>query len=170
MSERMNGTREREPDEEEDAKSEWELKYDKDVKKFDELLMNNNIEAVRELLATNWTLIYNYHIKTFTRDIHYRAIVSNTDYTDMTKLLLSHGAPVNTRRDGDFFTTLHSVCFYGKVKLCELFLTNGARYDLKTDYTYSSYFRLLTEELKIMEYNTPLHFATNVDVVKVLIR
>ena len=60
MSERMNGTREREPDEEEEAKSEWELKYDKDVYKFDKLLMNNNIEAVRELLATNWTLLNKY--------------------------------------------------------------------------------------------------------------
>ena len=168
MSERMNGTRKREPDEEEDAKSKWKLKYDKDVYKFDKLLMNNNIEAVRQLLTTNWTLMYNYHI--YYGDIHHHAIVSNTDNTDMTKLLLSHGAPVNTRAAWDSFTTLHHVCAEGKVKLCELFLTNGARYDLKTDYTYSSYFRLLTEELKIMEYNTPLHFATNVDVVKVLIR
>ena len=164
MSERMNGTREREPDEEEDAKSKWKLKYDKDVYKFDKLLMNNNIEAVRELLTTNWTLIHNYHI--YYGDIHYRAIVSNTDNTDMTKLLLSHGAPVNTR-DWTSFTTLHHVCSKGKVKLCELFLTNGARYDLKTDF---SHFRLLTEESKIMEYKTPLYFATNVDVVKVLIR
>ena len=151
MSERMNGTREREPDEEEDAKSKWKLKYDKDVYKFDKLLMNNNIEAVRELLTTNWTLIYNYHI--YYGDIHYRAIVSNTDNTDMTKLLLSHGAPVNIKDDWDSFNTLHHVCSKGKVKLCELFLTNGARYDLKTD-----------------NNNTPLCFATNVDVVKVLIR
>ena len=148
MSERMNGTREREREEKKQAFY--------DLYKLDELLMTNNIEAVRELLATNWTLIYNYHIKTFTRDIHYRAIVSNTDYTDMTKLLLSHGAPVNTR-DWTSFTTLHHVCSKGKVKLCELFLTNGARYDVKW-------------KLGLWKYKTPLCFATNVDVVKVLIR
>ena len=199
MSERMNGTRERESEEEEEVESEWELESlkfseskeeewwelsddnerdsdsdDEDIAEFEELLKNNNIEAVRELLATNWTLIYNYHIKTFTRDIHYRAIVSNTDYTDMTKLLLSHGAPVNTR-DWTSFTTLHHVCSKGKVKLCELFLTNGARYDLKTDDIYNdAYFRFLTCEqwkiLQLQNYKTPLYFASNVDVVKVLIR
>ena len=60
------------------------------------------------------------------------------------------------------------------MKLCELLLTNGARYDLKTDDTYTRYdfyyFELIFDELKIIEDKTPLYFATNVDVVKVLIR
>ena len=155
MSERMNGTREREP-----------KKDFYDVYKLDELLMTNNIEAMRELLATNWTLLNKYSKSIYSNlyynlyltfnidygDIHHYAIYSDTDNTDMTKLLLSHGAPVN-RRGLDSFTPLHHVCWKGKVKLCELFHTNGARYDLKTN-----------------NNNTPLCFATNVDIVKVLIR
>ena len=192
MSERMNGTRERESEEEEEVESEWELESlkfseskeeewwelsddnerdsdsdDEDIAEFEELLKNNNIEPVRELLATDWTLIHRYG-----EDIHDHAIFSDTDNTDMTKLLLSHGAPVNTRSDWNSHTNLHRVCLVGKVKLCELFLTNGARYDLKTDDTYNdAYFRFLTcEQFKLLNYKTPLHFATNVDVVKVLIR
>ena len=89
-------------------------------------------------------------------DIHYDAMCRDTDNTDMTKLLLSHGAPVN-RRDCDSLTPLHHICIKGRVKLCELFLTNGARYDVKW-------------KLGLWKYKTPLCFATNVDVVKVLIR
>ena len=51
---------------------------------------------------------------------------------DMARLLLSYGAPVNSRAS-DFDTPLHIACFDGRVKMCNLLLTNGARYDLLQD-------------------------------------
>ena len=67
------------------------------------------------------------------------------------KLLLSHGALVNSR-DRSFFTPLHTASFNGNENMCDLLLTNGARYDLENDVT------------------TPFHEARTVEVVKAFIR
>lgn len=50
----------------------------------------------------------------------------------MARLLLSHGALVNSRAY-DLATPLHTASFCGNEKMCELLLTNGARLDLTTD-------------------------------------
>ena len=50
----------------------------------------------------------------------------------MAKLLLSRGALVNSR-DMEFFTPLHRAIMMGNEKMCNLLLTNGARYDLSTE-------------------------------------
>ena len=47
----------------------------------------------------------------------------------MAKLLLSYGASVNSRAS-TFETPLHIACFGGRMKMCNLLLTNGASYDL----------------------------------------
>ena len=73
------------------------------------------------------------------------------------KLLLSHGALVNSR-DRSFFTTLHIASVNGNEKMCDLLLTNGARYDLENEVSFGS-----------TRY-TPFHQAGNVEVVKAFIR
>ena len=166
MSERINETRERESENEETSKfseseeEEWEelsndneieiknLSDDENITDFKELLMSNNVEAARKILATDCTLIHKFNFYIYS-PIHYHTIFSDTANTDMTKLLLSYGAPVDN--NSGFWTTLQCTCFRGKVKLCELLLTNGAKYDLITN-------------------NHLAHFATNVEIIKVLIR
>ena len=51
---------------------------------------------------------------------------------DMAKLLLSYGAPVNSKASGSY-TPLHIACVTGREKMCNLLLSNGARYDLKLE-------------------------------------
>ena len=117
------------------------------------LLMQDKVEAVRELLATNRTLVH--RLNSSGHDpIHYAAWGQGTPANiDMVKLLLSHGALVDSR-GYRFATPLHLACLCGREKMCELLLTNGARYDLTLN-----------------EGNTSaLHLAGNVEVVKVLIR
>ena len=51
----------------------------------------------------------------------------------MARLLLSYGALVNSQAS-EFHTPLHIASLTGKKDLCNLLLTNGARYDLTLEY------------------------------------
>ena len=121
---------------------------------FFTLLRQDNVEAVRELLSTDRTLIHQLDFAN-PSPIHYPAMGTQDTPAkiEMAKLLLSHGALVNSR-DSEFFTPLHIACLYGRKEMCELLLTNGARYDLTLDNGRDS----------------AIDQAVGVGVVKVLIR
>ena len=119
-----------------------------------DLVFQGNIEAVRQLLSTDRTLVHrrDHHDHS---PIHYPAKgrSESTAKLEMARLLLSQGALVNSRAS-EFYTPLHIACMMGREKMCELLLTNGARYDLKLDHGRYS----------------PLDEAREVKVVKALIR
>ena len=119
-----------------------------------DLVFQGNIEAVRQLLSTDRTLVHrrDHHDHS---PIHYPAKgrSESTAKLEMARLLLSQGALVNSRAS-EFYTPLHIACMMGREKMCELLLTNGARYDLKLEHGRYS----------------PLDEAREVKVVKALIR
>ena len=119
-----------------------------------DLVFQGNIEAVRQLLSTDRTLVHRRDHDDHS-PIHYPAKgrSESTAKLEMARLLLSQGALVNSRAS-EFYTPLHIACMMGREKMCELLLTNGARYDLKLD---------------IGRYS-PLDEAREVKVVKALIR
>ena len=118
------------------------------------LVRQGNIGAVRELLSTDRTLV-NRSDGVDRSPLHYPAWGGEDIPADieMAKLLLSHGALVNIRSSG-FHTPLHLACITGRKEMCELLLTNGARYDLTLDNGRDS----------------ALHLAHGLGVVKALIR
>ena len=100
----------------------------------------DNITAVRDLLTADWTAIYRQDAdgKQRREPLHHAALAPVWPSTEshakleMAKLLLSRGALVNSR-DMEFFTPLHYAIMKGREKMCNLLLTNGARYDLSTE-------------------------------------
>ena len=95
----------------------------------------DNITAVRDLLTADWTAIYRQDadVKQRFEPLHHAADDTESHAKlEMAKLLLSRGALVN-RRATEFHTPLHIACMMGREKMCNLLLTNGARYDLTTD-------------------------------------
>ena len=119
-----------------------------------DLVLQGNIEAVRQLLSTDRTLVHRRDHDDHS-PIHYPAKgrSESTAKLEMARLLLSQGALVNSRAS-EFYTPLHIACMMGREKMCELLLTNGARYDLKLEHGRYS----------------PLDEAREVKVVKALIR
>ena len=119
-----------------------------------DLVFQGNIEAVRQLLSTDRTLVHRRDHDDHS-PIHYPAKgrSESTAKLEMARLLLSQGALVNSRAS-EFYTPLHIACMMGREKMCELLLTNGARYDLKLEHGRYS----------------PLDVAKEVKVVKALIR
>ena len=119
------------------------------------LLSQGNSEAVRELLLTDRTLIHRDPFGSGSSAIHFPARGPDTPANiEMVKVLLSHGANVNSR-DSGFYTPLHIASMMGGSKMCELLLTNGARYDLTLDNGSVSH---------------ALQQAHGVEVIKALIR
>ena len=116
------------------------------------LLSQGNSQAVRELLSTDRTLIHRLDHENHSL-LHYPAMEGEETPAriEMVKLLLSHGALVNSRAS-HFYTPLHIACMHGKKEMVELLLTNGARYDLDKG------------------RDSALHLAQGVGVVKALIR
>ena len=99
------------------------------------LLRLGNSQAVRELLSTDRTLIHRLDLNDHSL-LHYPAMDGHDQDTpanlEMAKLLLSHGALVNSRALC-FDTPLICACMMGMKEMCELLLTNGARFDLTLD-------------------------------------
>ena len=119
------------------------------------LLSQGNTQAVRELLSTDRTLIYRLDLDDHS-PIHYPAKgrQETPAKIELAKLLLSHGALINSRESSEFITPLHIACMMGRKEMCEVLLTNGARYDLTLDHGRTS----------------ALDEAKSVGVVKALIR
>ena len=119
-----------------------------------DLVSQGNLEAVRNLLASDRTRIHRLDLDDHS-PIHYPAKgwQESAAKLKMARLLLSKGALVNSRAS-EFYTPLHIACMMGREKMCELFLTNGARFDLNLDNGRVS----------------PLHEANGAQVVKALIR
>ena len=96
------------------------------------LVSEDNITAVKDLLAADWTAIYRLDGEDHS-PLHYPAMGDESRAKlKMAKLLLSRGALVNSRAT-EFLTPLHIACMMGSDKMCNLLLTNGARYDLTRD-------------------------------------
>ena len=97
------------------------------------LLDEDNITGVKDLLTADWTAIYRRDGENHS-PLHYPAMGDEESRVKlkMAKLLLSRGALVNSR-DTEFFTPLHYAIMKGREKMCNLLLTNGARYDLSTE-------------------------------------
>ena len=124
------------------------------------LITKNNFEAVREVLTTDRSIV-NRSFDDFSLLHHAISLIhipssESAAVIEMVKLLLSHGASVNSRAY-NFETPLHEASRDGNgdggEKMCELLLTNGARFNLTDDRGYSA-----------------LHITRNVGVVKTLIR
>ena len=103
------------------------------------MVNEGNITAVKDILTADWTAIYRKdREEDFENPTLLHAVAwTNTDEEslanlEMAKLLLSRGALVNSR-DTEFFTPLHYAIMKGREKMCNLLLTNGARYDLSTE-------------------------------------
>ena len=118
------------------------------------LLSQGNSQAVRELLSTDRTLIHRLDLDDHS-PIHHPAMGGQETPAkiELVKLLLSHGALINSRAS-EFITPLHIACMMGRKEMCEVLLTNGARYDLTLDHGRTS----------------ALDEAKSVGVVKALIR
>ena len=121
-----------------------------------QLVERDDLAAVREILRSDRGAVHLQDGSDHT-PLHYPAMGRDKSYDlHMAKLLLSHGALVNSRAKG-FYTPLHLACMLGKENICNLLLTNGARFDLTLD----------------CGSKTPLDFAINTDqleIVKTLIR
>ena len=109
-----------------------------------------NLEAIREILKTDRTAVYQYGL------IHEPSSMRGGDSPEnieVAKLLLSHGAFINSREEPWNLTPLHVASMLGREKLCEFLLTNGARYSLLSS-----------------SGETPFRIARKLAVVKALIR
>ena len=100
------------------------------------LLRQRDIAGVRDLLTSDRTVLHCRDSMDHT-PIHYPSMLrsgsaEDESYAiDMAKLLLSHGALVNSKASD--YTPLHIACLLGKKRLSDLLLTNGARYDLRAE-------------------------------------
>lgn len=137
--------------------SESESEEDEEDPVF-KLISENNYEAVREALTTDRSIV-NRSFDDFSLLHHAISLIhlpssESAVVIEMVKLLLSHGASVNSRAY-NFETPLHeaSTVRDGGETICELLLSNGARFNLTDDRGYSV-----------------LHKTGNVGVVKTLIR
>ena len=108
------------------------------------LITKNNFEAVREVLTTDRSIV-NRSFDDFSLLHHAISLIhlpssDSAAIIEMVKLLLSHGASVNSRAY-NFETPLHEASRDGNgdggEKMCELLLTNGARFNLTDDMGYS---------------------------------
>ena len=88
------------------------------------------LAGVREILKSDRTAIYQQDSMGHT-PIHSPSSMGGGESQDldMARLLLSYGAQVNSKAS-EFYTPLHIASLTGKKDLCNLLLTNGARYDL----------------------------------------
>ena len=97
-----------------------------------QLVERDDLAAVREILRSDRGAVHLQDGSDHT-PLHYPAMGRDKSHDlHMAKLLLSHGALVNSRAKG-FYTPLHLACMLGKENICNLLLTNGARYDLKLE-------------------------------------
>ena len=97
------------------------------------LLRQGDIAGVGELLTSDRTVLYELDSGDRHTPIYYPSwVMDESRALDMARLLLSHGAPVNSR-GYEFYTPLHIACLRGRKKVSDLLLTNGARYDLTSD-------------------------------------
>ena len=100
-----------------------------------QLVLKEDLAGVRKILRSDLTAVHQQDSYQRT-PLHCSTSMGGRDddddgspALDMAKLLLSYGASVNSRAS-NFETPLHKACFWGRVKMCNLLLTNGARYDL----------------------------------------
>ena len=99
------------------------------------MVNKDNITVVRDHLTADWTAIYRQDAdgKQRFEPLHHAADDTESHAKlEMAKLLLSRGALVNSRAT-EFLTPLHIASMMGREKMCNLLLTNGARYDLSTE-------------------------------------
>ena len=127
--------------EEEDWEADWDLESSVEsepepVHPIFNLLRQGDIAGVGELLASDRTVLLELDSSHHT-PIHYPSMLicgsfeDESHAIDMAKLLLSHGALVNSKASD--YTPLHIACLLGKKRLSDLLLTNGARYDLTAE-------------------------------------
>ena len=116
------------------SSSESESESEEDLDPIFSLIDEDNIPAVKELLTADRTAIYRRCGEQQHSPLHHAATGYEESQANlkMVKLLLSHGALVNCR-DTEFLTPLHIACMMGREKMCNLLLTNGARYYPTTD-------------------------------------
>ena len=96
-----------------------------------QLVRQGNLAGVRKILKSDRTAIYQQDSMGHT-PIHVTR-GKDSRALDMAKLLLSYGAQVNSQAS-EFWTPLHIASLQGKKELCNLLLTNGAKYDLTLEY------------------------------------
>ena len=114
----------------EDMDSSWESEPDPII--F-QLVQNGNLAAVTQILKSDRSAVHLRDSMNHT-PIHAPSsmglVGDESRALAIVKLLLSYGAPVNSQTFMSY-PPLHIACVTGKEKICNLLLTNGARYDLK---------------------------------------
>ena len=152
-------------EDEEDMDSSMESEPEPDPVIF-QLVRKGDLAGVRKILSSDRTAV---HLRDGRDQTLLHLVVEGlgvppvaATYIKMARLLLSHGALVNSRANmifHDLVAPLHIACLRGREKMAELLLTNGARHDLTKD----------------TGRDTPLHTAgevwkEQVEVVKTLLR
>ena len=136
----------------ETGSSEYEMEEEEEEEEVEEvykLCREGNFEAVREILRTDSSAVYIPGL------IHEPSSMPAENIgIEMFKLLLAHGAFINSREEPEFYTPLHIASLLGREKMCEFLLANGARYSLTLEHSRE----------------TPFHKAGNLEVVKAFIR
>ena len=96
-----------------------------------QLVWEGNLVAVNQILKSDRTAVHQRDSQDHT-PIHRPSPMGGEESraVEMAKLLLSYGAPVNSHAS-ELYTPLHIACETGKEKICNLLLTNGARYDVR---------------------------------------
>ena len=123
---------EEEGEDEEEDEDEEEEESEPDHIIF-QLVREGNLEAVSEIVRSDRTAVHQRDCEHHT-PIHETSTMGGGQSLalDMAKLLLSYGAPVNSQAS-ESYTPLHIACVTGQEKICNLLLTNGARYDLRVE-------------------------------------
>ena len=148
-------------EDEEDMDSSMESEPEPDPVIF-QLVRKGDLAGVRKILSSDRTAV---HLRDGRDQTLLHLVVEGlgvppvaATYIKMARLLLSHGALVNSKSKArslhGFISPLHIALWLGRGEMSELLLTNGARHDLTTD-----------------DGDTPLHTAgEEVEVVKTLLR
>ena len=126
--EELPGSGSQSESEEEEEDSSWESEPDPII--F-QLVRQGNMAAVSQILRSDRTAVHQRDGMDHT-PIHEPSSMAGgqSRALDMAKLLLSYGAPVNSQAS-ESYTPLRIACVTGREKICNLLLTNGARYDLE---------------------------------------
>ena len=148
-------------EDEEDMDSSMESEPEPDPVIF-QLVRKGDLAGVRKILSSDRTAV---HLRDGRDQTLLHLVVEGlgvppvaATYIKMARLLLSHGALVNSKSKArslhGFISPLHIALWLGRGEMSELLLTNGARHDLTTE-----------------DGDTPLHTAgEEVEVVKTLLR